>query len=837
MVTPRETAVTADFPAGTPLIANYRPLPGVFDEMMDDAGRVRAHWRPFLGMLAALGPDEIERRFAAADRHLRDSGVFYRVYEDKAGVERAWPLSHVPLVIDPDGWRSLKAGLVERAELLETVLADTYGPANLVREGRLPAAVIAGNPEYLRPLVGAAPAGSKYLQFYAADVGRAPDGSWWVLSDRAQAPSGAGFAIENRLALASGLPDIYRALRVERLASFFQTFQADLAALNRRDDSRVCLLTPGPLNENYFEHAYLARYLGLLLVQGEDLTVRPDGVFIRTVSGLKRADVLLRRLDADFCDPLELNARSQLGVPGLVQAVREGHVTIANALGAGIIEARAILSFLPALAPSLIGRKLALPNLATWWLGDRDVRADILGRLDKVVIASAFQGELPFAPGASQVLGASLQPANRMLMSDAITRRGIDFVAQEAATLSTMPAWHNGRLEPRPFILRLFLARSGDGWTVMPGGFVRVADDIDTRAISLQQGGRTADAWILAEGPVSDTTLLPRPERIVIHRASSTLPSRTADNLFWVGRYVERAEATLRVVRALINRAMESDDTAQPDIEKLGELLRVWEAVPTDLPNAKPALLAAAALQRTDLPGAVPSLVAGARAAASVIRDRLSPDGWRAVTDLYDMAHVPLGANADESVLIERVQAALRIVASFSGLAQENMSQITGWRFLELGRRIERSIATCRFIRQFAYGPLAEGGLDTLLELCDSQITYRARYVMIAARAPVIDLVALDPENPRSLAYQVGRIETHLATLPKENADSRLSPAEQIVIALATTLRTSEPSTLTSDSFAQASQAMMSLANHIAAAYFTLRERMDAGTAGTEELG
>jgi uncharacterized alpha-E superfamily protein len=562
--------------------------------------------------------------------------------------------------------------------------------------------------------------------------------------------------------------------------------------------------------------------------------VRPDGVFIRTVSGLKRAEVLLRRLDADFCDPLELNARSQLGVPGLVQAVRDGHVTIANALGAGIIEARAILSFLPALAPSLIDRKLALPNLATWWLGDRDVRADILGRLDKVVIASAFQAELPFLPDATQVLGSSLDPAIRMLMADSIGRRGIDFVAQEAATLSTMPAWHNGRLEPRPFILRLFLARSGDGWTVMPGGFVRVADDIDTRAISLQHGGRTADAWILAEGPVSDTTMLPRPERIAIRRASGTLPSRTADNLFWVGRYVERAEATLRVVRALVNRAMESDDTAQPAIDKLCALLGTWDAVPTDLPNAKPALLAAAALQRADLSGAVPSLVAGARAAASVIRDRLSPDGWRAVTDLYDMTHVPLGPNADESVLIDRVQAALRIVASFSGLAQENMSQITGWRFLELGRRIERTIATCRFIQQFAYGPLADGGLDTLLELCDSQITYRARYVMIAARAPVIDLVALDPENPRSLAYQVSRIETHLATLPKENADSRLSPAEQIVIALATTLRTSEPGALTSENFAQASQAMMSLANHVAAAYFTLRDRLDTASPEVE---
>jgi uncharacterized circularly permuted ATP-grasp superfamily protein len=321
------------------VLAGYRPLPGLFDEMMDRDGRVRAHWRPLLAMLAGLGPGEIGRRFAAADRHLHDSGVFYRVYEDAAGAERPWQLSHVPLLIDPAEWRQLQAGLIQRAELLEAVLADAYGPAQLVREGRLPAAVIAGNPEFLRPLVGVVPRGDAHLWFCAVDLGRSPDGHWWVLGDRTQAPSGAGYALENRLALSRAMPDIYRELKVERLAPFFQAVQAALSALNRREDSRICVLTPGPMNETYFEHAYLARYLGFLLVEGEDLAVRDDGVFIRTVSGLKRTEVLLRRLDADFADPLELNARSRLGVPGLVQAVRDGTVAIANALGSGVVEA------------------------------------------------------------------------------------------------------------------------------------------------------------------------------------------------------------------------------------------------------------------------------------------------------------------------------------------------------------------------------------------------------------------------------------------------------------------------------------------------------------------
>src|SRR5580698_1051251 len=372
-------------------VSGYRPLPGVFDEMMDNDGRVRPHWQPFLSMLAALGGDEINRRFAAADRYLRDSGVFYRVYEDAAGIERPWPLSHVPLIIESSEWTELRAGLIQRAQLLEAVLADAYGPATLTAEGRLPAALIAGNTEFLRPLVGVEPPGGAHLRFYAVDVGRGADGRWWVLNDRAQAPSGAGYAIENRLALSRAIPDIYRTTRVERVAPFFQAFQAELASLGRHDDAHICVLTPGPMSETYFEHAYLARYLGFLLVEGEDLIVRDDGVFIRTVSGLRRTEVILRRIDADFTDPLELNATSHLGAPGLLQAVREGKVFMVNALGAGLVEARAMLAFLPALARSVLGTDLAIPNVATWWLGEPGVREEIVDDLDGLVIAPAFE--------------------------------------------------------------------------------------------------------------------------------------------------------------------------------------------------------------------------------------------------------------------------------------------------------------------------------------------------------------------------------------------------------------------------------------------------------------
>jgi uncharacterized circularly permuted ATP-grasp superfamily protein len=720
-------------------VSGYRPLPGIFDEMMDGDGRVRAHWQPFLSMLAALGSDEINRRFAAADRYLRDSGVFYRVYEDAGGIERPWPLSHLPLLIEPAEWKQLEAGLTQRAELLEAVLADSYGPASLTSEGRLPAAVLAGNPEFLRPLVGVKPPGGAHLRFYAVDVGRGADGRWWVLSDRAQAPSGAGYAIENRLALSRAIPDIYRTARVQRVAPFFQAFQAELFALNRQDDARICLLTPGPMNETYFEHAYLARYLGLLLIDGEDLIVRDDGVFIRTVAGLRRTEVLLRRIDADFADPLELNAASRLGVAGLLQAVRDDKIVIINSLGAGLVEARAMLAFLPALAPVVLGADLKIPNIATWWLGRSDVREEMIGKLGHMVIASAFTESMAGKGLASEVLGAKLDQAQLHDLIGSIRDRGIDYVAQEAVTLSSMPVWRDGRLQPRPFTLRLFLAKVGERWQVMPGGFVRIAEHADARAVSLQRGGATADAWVLSHGPVPETTLLPTAEGMQVQRAAGLLPSRAADNLFWVGRYVERVEATLRLVRALINRLAEADDAAAPVIAGIGALLGVWNAIPADTDRAATVVVARAALTRSDLEGSLPRLTGAARMAASVIRDRFSPDAWRAINDLATLIGAPLAIGPSETAMTERVESALRIISALSGLAQENMTQRAGWRFLELGRRIERALVTCRLVRCFALDHAMEGGLDVLLELADSQITYRQRYLMVAARAPAID--------------------------------------------------------------------------------------------------
>ena len=412
------------------LLAGYRPLPGAYDELMAPDGSIRPHWEPFLAEWSALSGDELQRRFGLADRHVRDTGVSYRVHgdldeSDPLAGERSWPLNHAPLVLTGQEWQVIAAGVAQRAQLLDAVLGDIYGPGRLIAEGALPAAAITGSPDYLRPVQGTAGAGQ--LQIYAADLGRGPDGRWWVLNDRTQAPSGAGYALENRLALGRAFPDLFRTMNVERLAGFFQGFRAGLVSRARRVEPRICLLTPGQMHESYFEQAYLARYLGFLLVEGGDLVMRDGLVHVRTIAGFKRADVIWRRIDGDFADPLELNARSALGVPGLVEAVRAENVVVANGLGSGVVEARALMGFMPRLAREVLGEEPILPNIATWWCGQPRERGIVLDRLDEMSVSAAFR-----APGegldGGTVLVADLGKAEREALRARIAERGLDYV-------------------------------------------------------------------------------------------------------------------------------------------------------------------------------------------------------------------------------------------------------------------------------------------------------------------------------------------------------------------------------------------------------------------------
>ncbi len=812
-------------------IGDYRPLPGIPDEYVGPDGKPRGHWTRLLALLGDLAPDEIAQRFGAADRHIREAGISYRIYGETS--ERSWPISHLPLLVSESEWRDIERGIAQRVTLLEQILADLYGEGHLVRDGALPASAVTGSAEFLRPLHGVAPPGGRYLHLYAADLGRGPDGRWWVLGDRAQAPSGAGYALENRLVLSRAFPSLYQEMNVERLAPFFAALRSGLTAASVRTEPRICLLTSGPHSETYFEQAYLARYLGFVLVEGDDLVAHENRVNVRTIAGPKRADVIWRRVDSDFVDPLELNAASRLGVPGLLEALRRKGVAVANMPGTGLVEAPALLGFLPALSRRLLGEDLLMPNIATWWCGQPRERQMVLDNLSRLTIASAFGQPLSALRNGKPTLGSHLDPDGRARLVAAINDRPMDFVGQEVVRLSTMPAWEEGRLEPRPFTLRVFAAATPEGWKIMPGGFCRVSDRLDARAVSMGEGVRSADVWVLAEKPVQLTTLLPTTETVKIRRVLGNLPSRAADNLFWLGRYLERVEATLRVVRALCSSLIDAPSTgatpgagavsasgaARPAVERLRRILVAWGAVPREGGDV-PAADAAIALHEAAHYGSAVSIVKAARRAASGIRERLSADTWQFLAELEGRLGQPATRTASEPELFGRADRALRVIAALSGLSQENMNRVAGWRFLDIGRRIERGINTTRFGRQFASDDATVDDLDVLLDLIDSQITYRSRYLVGPALAPVRDMVALDPFNPRSVAFQVEAMDKHLEMLPSLREDGMLETPRRLIINLATEISTEAAESLDNAKLLAFELKLMALANEIAARYF-----------------
>jgi uncharacterized circularly permuted ATP-grasp superfamily protein/uncharacterized alpha-E superfamily protein len=796
---------------------DYVRLPGIPDEYITQDGAPREVWTRFFDAFASLTQGEIERRFGSADRQLREAGVTYRPPGETS--DRMWSLSHLPLLIGEAEWQQLCAGIVQRAELLELVLADLYGEGRLVAEGAVPAAAIAGSPEYLRSVCGIKPPGGRYLNIYGADVGRGPDGRWWVLGDRTQAPSGMGYALENRLVLSRAFASLYKSMNVERVAAFFEAFRDALRGSADRDEPRIGLLTPGVFSETYFEHATLARYLGFLLVEGEDLAVSGDRIHIRTVAGLKRLDVLLRRVDSNSLDPLELDASSQLGVPGLIDVLRKNGVVVANMPGSGVMESRALLGFLPSLCRRFFGEDLKMPNIATWWCGQKDARREVLSRLDEVAIEGAYGSGVPGFPGNGPVLAGTLPADERERLKTAIEHRGIDYVGQELVRLSTTPVWDNGRITPRPFVLRVFAAATPNGWTIMPGGFCRIAEQLDARAVSMGDGARAADVWVVSDRAVSTATLLPAVDTVRIRRIAGWVPSRAADNLFWLGRYLERAEATLRLIRALgvpLRDPGKGVSAMQQSVERIQRLLVTWGA--TSLATrAQPSKIAAEALQSPEKFGSALSLVRSAQRTATSLRERLSPDAWQVITEMTQ--RLAQEVDDDEGV-VSAAELTLQELASFAGLAQENMNRAAGWRFLDMGRRGERAINTARFARQFAYDEASGEDLDVLLTLVDCQITYRSRYLVGPLLAPVRDLVILDPYNPRSVAFQVSALNDHIASLPVLKENGLIERPQRLAVGLQAMLTTAEAASLDAKTIFALEQDLLNLADAIGSHYF-----------------
>ena len=755
----------------SPFLKGYAAALGIYDEMRTDQGELRAHWARFVSSLEKLGGSETASRWESGRRLLREHGVTYNVYGDPEGMQRPWALDLAPLLIPADEWNRVEAGLIQRTRLFNLILADLYGGGQqLLRDGFLAPELVYANPGFLRPCRGIPTAKNIYLHLHGCELGRSVNGTWWALADRTQAPSGTGYALENRTVISRILPETIREHDVRRLAPFFRAQREMLFGLapKGKEHPSVVLLTPGPHNETYFEHAYLARHLGFPLVEGADLTVRDQRVFLKTLEGLQQIDVILRRVDDSFCDPLELRGESFLGIAGLVEATRAGTVTVANALGAGFMESPGLLAFLPGLCRHLLDEDLILPSVATWWCGQSDELRYVLDHLDTLVIKPALGGA-----NRQPWFGGRLSRAERSDLVAMIHARPREFIGQERVTLSRTPVWCENHFEARAVVLRAYVANGGDSFAVLPGGLTRTSATAEDPVVSMQSGGGSKDTWILgasdydpAEPNASDVTA-PAANRLL-----SSVPSRAADNLFWLGRYTERLEQTLRTLRCVLGRL--SDESARddsPTLKALSELLHHLELIPAPIrgepDNGGLQSKVLRLVYEPEIEGSVPDLLSRVRSIASTVRDRFSGDTWRILGRLDADARSRAGRLPLAGALA-MIHNLVLDLAAFSGMEMENMTRGHGWRFLDSGRRLERAVSVVDLVHAAVrvQSHRAEV-LEPVLEIADSVMTYRRQHYSEARLPGLIELLLQDDSNPRSLAFQLQVLSQHAQDFPQ----------------------------------------------------------------------
>jgi len=773
--------------AQTPLTAltdDYRLDAAVYDEMCLGNGELRPHWQELIKTLETMGMDALARRGDDVQRLLQENGVTYNAYDDPRDTQRPWGVDPVPVLMTGEEWAVIETGLEQRARLLNLLLADLYGPRSAIRQGLLPAELAYSHPGFLRPCHQSLTEEQRWLIFHAVDLGRLPDGSFRVLGDRSQSPSGAGYALENRIVLARALPDLYRDASLRRLASFLETEQATLAGLahHNQEQPHVVLLTPGPLNESYFEHAYLANYLSLSLVEGEDLAVRDGRVWLKTLGGLRPVDVILRRVADEFCDPLELRNDSLLGTPGLLQAVRCGGVAIANALGSGIVENAGLMAFLPSLCRHFLGEDLSLPSIDTWWCGSTDDREYVLNHLDQLVVRSILPGQQPWS-------GASLDEQAKEQLIARIRANPYLFVGQASMALSTAPCLENNQLVPRPVMLRSFTVAAEDGYRVMPGALARVSPGLDDLRSSVQNGGISKDLWVLAEAPQKHVSLLRQAHGpIVVTRDGSDLPSRVADNLYWLGRYGERLDGTLRLLREAFGQLLELQeyDNADHCLEALLTALSPPQEEPLVANRSRfftlrRQLLIVLADPKAE--GSVPHTLAGLLGTGRAVRDHLGEDSWRILNRLQQrIQRATASLTAREAR--ESLEGHLTLLAAFAGLNNETIPHHYGWLFLDIGRLLERVLFTLNLFN-LAFVEAKNPGVslwEMVLNTTDNLTVYRRRYRSALHPTAIVDLLLFDEGNPRSIGYQLQRLQNRISRLPQKESTPYRSAEERFIL-------------------------------------------------------
>jgi len=764
--------------------AGYFPPNGVYDEFLNGRG-VRPHWMFMDAVLNDPGAGWAQTQDETIKRLLRENAVTYL----SDGTRRPWELDGLPYILDADEWAILESGLVQRATLLNRIVADLYGTASLVR-GILPQALVFANPNYLLPSCGYLPPDGAFLSLLSFDLGRSPDGQWRVLSNRTEAPSGLGYTLENRMIMSRSVPDLFERGNIARLAHFFRSYSARLQALGWQTgtgDGLSVILSAGPEQSTYFEQTFLGRYLGFPIVEGADLTVQQGTVYLKTLEGLKHVNLILRCIESWDTDPMELNAQTLLGVPGLLRAASQGQVMVANAIGSGVVENDAIMGFLPGLAKSMLGETLELPSLATWWCGQEKELEFVTGHLNDLVIRNAFERKPLLASGVNTYLSPDLADDDPSSLGEKISRMPYAYVGRERIQLSTVPRWNPaGFWEAAPMTLRMFVAATDEGYQLLPGGLVRVAT---------------------IHGDVSKDVWLPRPKGDQIARLPATvlstrrsdrdLPSRTADDLFWLGRYLERTEGAVRLYRSLFRYINgEGELTDQP--VALNILTRLLASM--NYLSAHRARRAASGgrtavelelwniLFDPESEDGLANVLANVNRTAEHVRERLSRDAWRLFEGLRQVPQLrwQLHSAADVVRLLDDL---IEKLSAVNGQIHENMTRGFGWRLLDSGRRLERSQYMLRVIRELCIRePQALGELALLLDACDSTLTHRARYQSNPTLDTVLDLLIVDNSNPRGLIHQVESLQGHMATMPRPGHERQLTEAERLLLAVHTDL-------------------------------------------------
>ncbi|SDE87144.1 circularly permuted type 2 ATP-grasp protein [Cellulophaga baltica] len=772
-----------------------------FDEITSPDGSVHPHWEKILDTFNTLGKEEMDERQLQLKRQLKENGVTYNIYGDPDGMNRPWMLDAVPMIFGEEDWNVIESGLKQRTILLNHILKDIYGKRTLIRSGHIPFELIYNHKGFLRQVDKLKIPGEQQLIQYSADLARGPNGKMWVLHDRTDAPSGAGYTFENRVAMTRVFPEMIRENQIRKINTYYETLKRTITNLawQNKEEPRVVFLSPGSENEAYFEHAYLSSLMGFTLVSGADLTVSDGYVWLKTIKGLKKVDVIVRRVDDVFCDPLEFKMNSQLGVVGLMEAVRQQKVMLINPLGSRILENPGLMAFLPKLCRHILGEELILPSVATWWCGQAAAKQYVFDNLEKLIIRKIYSDDT-----SSAMYGSSLDEQQIATLKNEINMRPYLYVGQERVNFSTTPSYIDGQLASRNAVFRSYVVAdtTNNSYQVMPGGLTRSSADEGTFIVSNQAGGISKDTWVPGMDKDTKSDLVPNK----IPQTENVLPSSTAEKLFWLGRYVERSIFLVRLARVIIKKYYETEDNL--NVEKdvvLCSLLKSFSNITLLLPGfedketlVNPEKELISVITDVTKAGSLNHSLQAFLRNAYAVRDRLGLDSWRILDHISEESN-----KLKESTRINDISYILdgliiRLMA-YHGLRVDTMTRDVSWNLQCIGSDLESSYMTCTFLKNILSKELDSETEKSLLECVlinnESLITYRYMYRSTIEFTNTLTLLLLNELNPRSVVYQITQLEKRVNRMPKTSG-VQLSLIQKKLLEATTLVRLSEPNLL-----------------------------------------